>query len=105
LESGSNYVIEGVFASVGRLLESHPGELLPGTQAVQSLTDAVPTLLAGGQVPAKISELTDRLSRSITPGPQGVQTLNVELLLQTFPAIAEPMAMTGTPTYVDGGQP
>lgn len=101
MEAGVQYVLEGVFASVGRLLESHPAELLPVTQAAQSLADAVPSLLDGGQTPGKLAELTDRLSASVTSGTSGTPVLNVELLLRYFPAVGGPLAMASVAG--DGG--
>jgi ABC-type transporter Mla subunit MlaD len=90
LELGSG----SLFSAAGHLLASHPAELAPATEAVKTLSDAVPDLLDQGALTGKLGTVVERYDRAMT-GPDGAKTLNLRIELENLPMLATPLALSG----------
>lgn len=100
LDQGLDLAGGGLFGAAGTLVSSHPAQLLPVTQMVAALSDAVPNLLGGGAAASKLSTLVDRYNGAFT-GPVGHKALNLRIVLDDLPAMATPLALTGLPPTAD----
>ncbi|MBJ8345176.1 Mce family protein [Antrihabitans sp. YC2-6] len=94
-DGGLYLAANNLFGSAGKLLKSHDSELLPVTGIVQALSDAMPGLLAGGAVPAKVSTLVDRYD-GIFSGST-TKTLNLRLVLDDVPGRPAIPGLPGLP--------
>jgi hypothetical protein len=94
----------GFFASVGKLLGSHPDDLLPLVDGIKSLTDPVPALLKPKDVANTLVELRSRFEK-LYAGNGEQRALQVRILLDGFPAVAAPLGLQGLPTGTEAGPP
>ncbi|MBO0852603.1 MAG: Mce family protein [Nocardia sp.] len=100
MDAGMN----GLFGAAGSLLKTHDTQLTPATHLPAAIFGAMPTLMANGQGPSKVSALVDRYSTVFT-GPDHGKTLNMKLIVDTLPAVTTPLALTGLPTPPHQGAP
>ncbi|MCC3312274.1 hypothetical protein [Nocardia africana] len=82
-----------LFGAAGALLASHGNELTPVVQAVQALTDTIPSVLADGSLTGKLQTLVVQYNRDFaTSGP--ARTLQLRVVLDRLPALAAPLGLS-----------
>ncbi|MGB3602244.1 MlaD family protein [Gordonia sp. (in: high G+C Gram-positive bacteria)] len=93
---------DGLFGAIGVLLGSHAAELTPVVTAVKYLSDEVPGVMGDASNMTKLQEAIEGLKRSFK-GPKGQQTLQLRILLDSVPGIAQSMASMGVaPDQIPG---
>ncbi|MBM7367369.1 MlaD family protein [Gordonia hydrophobica] len=85
---------DGLFGAIGKLLGSHSAELTPVVTAIKYLTDEVPGVMGDASTMTKLQEAIEGLQRSFR-GPKGQQTLQLRILLDSVPGVAQSMAAMG----------
>ncbi|WP_067856110.1 Mce family protein [Nocardia shimofusensis] len=95
-DAGLGLAANSLFGKAGSLLASHGNEVTPVTLLVKALTDAMPHMLDGGAAPAELRELVDGYNAAFS-GPDGAKTLNLRLVLDDLPMVAEPLGLLGLP--------
>jgi ABC-type transporter Mla subunit MlaD len=86
----------GLFGSVGKLVSSHVGELLPLIDSLKAITDTTPALLRPANFAATITELRTRFER-LYGGNAEQRALQVRLVLDSLPAIEAPLGIAVDP--------
>ncbi|WP_273735571.1 Mammalian cell entry related domain protein [Mycolicibacterium septicum] len=87
-------VANGLFASSGRLLSSHVGDLFPFVNGLQSITDAVPPLLRPDGTAQMLVELRTRFEKLYSGTPEQ-RALQVRIVLDSLPGVAAPLGVLG----------
>lgn len=88
---------DGLFGAIGILLGSHAAELTPVVTAVKYMTDEIPGVMGDASNMARLQEAIDGLRHSFK-GPKGKQTLQLRILLDSVPGLAQTMAAMGVHT-------
>lgn len=86
----------GLFAKIGQLLSSRTGELLPVTDSIKALTDAVPPLLRPEGFSETLAELRSRFEKMYAGTPEQ-PAVQVRVVLDRLPGVAAPMNAMGWP--------
>jgi hypothetical protein len=93
---GYIYVAQDVFGTVGHLLSSHPGDLLPLVDAIKPLLDVVPPLIRPEGISQTLVELRSRFEKMYS-GTPGQPALNVRIALDSLPGVAGPIGISVGP--------
>jgi ABC-type transporter Mla subunit MlaD len=86
----------GLFGAVGKVLSSHPDELLPLIDGLKAITDTTPALLRPANFAATITELRTRFER-LYAGNGDQRALQVRLVLDSLPGIEAPLGIAVDP--------
>jgi hypothetical protein len=84
------------FGAVGKLLASHPSDLLPAVGLVKSLTDTVPGLVAPVGIDQTLVELRTRFENLYAGTPEQ-RALQVHIVLDSLPGVQAPVNALGGP--------
>jgi hypothetical protein len=84
------------FGAVGKLLSSHPSDLLPAVGLVKSVTDTVPGLVAPEGIAATLVELRTRFENLYAGSPEQ-RALQVHVVLDNLPGVQAPINAMGGP--------
>jgi hypothetical protein len=82
------------FGAVGKLLNSHPSELLPVVNMVQSLTDTVPGLITPVGLNDMLVELRTRFEKLYSGSPEQ-RAMQVHIVLDQIPGVQAPINAMG----------
>jgi hypothetical protein len=94
----------GLFAAVGKLVKTHPDELLPLIDGIKAISDTTPPLLRPGDIAKTLAELRSRFEKLY--GGNGEQrALQVRILLDSLPGVAAPIGVQGVAPGVEGSPP
>ena len=86
-----------LFGAIGKVLSSHPGDLLPVVNVVQSLSDTVPGLVTPVGINDSMVELRSRFEKLYGGTPEQ-RALQVHIVLNQIPGVQAPVqAMGATP--------
>ncbi|MDO3401773.1 MlaD family protein [Mycolicibacterium neoaurum] len=83
-----------LFGAVGKLLSSHPADLLPATGLIGMVSDTVPALVAPVGIAETTTELRTRLERMYAGSPEQ-RALQVRILLDKIPGVQAPVDALG----------
>lgn len=89
-------VSNSFFGAVGRLLSSHPSDLLPVVNVLQSLTDTVPGLVTPVGINDMLVQLRSRFEKLYAGSPEQ-RALQVHLVLDQIPGVQAPVQAMGGP--------
>lgn len=95
LDAGLDLASSQLFGLAGTLLASHPKELTPLTQVVTQVSDLIPHFVGGGMSPKGLMQLIDKYNSAFAM-KGGRPTLDVALVVNTFPALAAPLSHVAT---------
>jgi hypothetical protein len=84
------------FGAVGKLLSSHPGDLLPAVGLIKTITDTVPGLVAPEGIAQTLVELRRRLEKLYGGSPEQ-RALQVHIVLDNLPGVQAPINAIGGP--------
>lgn len=84
------------FGALGKLLASHPDDLIPAVTMVKSLTDVVPALVTPENVAYDLAELRARFEKMYAGTPEQ-RALQVQIVLDNLPGVAAPINALGGP--------
>lgn len=82
------------FGAVGKLLSSHPNELMPAVELIKTLTDVVPGLITPANVASDLVELRTRFE-SLYGGSPEQRAIQVHIVLDSLPGVAAPLGAMG----------
>lgn len=82
------------FGAVGKLLASHPGDLLPVVNVIQTLTDVVPGLVTPVGINDSMVELRSRFEKLYAGSPEQ-RALQVHVVLDQIPGVQAPVQAMG----------
>ncbi|QZT58611.1 MlaD family protein [Mycolicibacterium austroafricanum] len=85
-----------LFGSIGKLLSSHTGDLLPAVGLVQTISDTVPGLVAPAGIGDTMVELRTRFEKLYAGSPEQ-RALQVHILLDNLPGVQAPINAFGGP--------
>lgn len=88
-----------LFGAAGVLLDSHSTELTPFINSVKNLVDPIPGVMGDASNMGKIQKAVEGLERSFK-GPKGQQTLQLRVILDAIPGVAQPLKSMGVSTQV-----
>ncbi|MGJ6122363.1 MlaD family protein [Mycolicibacterium sp. Y3] len=91
-----NVIANGLFGALGKLLASHPADLLPLVNGVQSLTDTVPGLIPPVGLNDTLVELRTRFEKLYAGSPEQ-RALQVHIVLDQIPGVQAPVSALGGP--------
>ncbi|WP_099250011.1 MlaD family protein [Mycobacterium sp. shizuoka-1] len=89
-------VANSFFGAIGKLLSSHPGDLLPAVGLVKTITDAVPGLVAPAGIADTMVELRTRFEK-LYGGTAEQRALQVHVVLDNLPGVQAPINAMGGP--------
>lgn len=89
-------VANSFFGSMGRLLSTNIGNLLPVVKMIQSVTDTVPALITPVGVNDMLVELRTRLEKMYA-GSEEQRALQVHIILDRIPGVQAPINALGGP--------
>ncbi|MCV7221692.1 MlaD family protein [Mycolicibacterium elephantis] len=84
------------FGAVGKLLSSHPSDLLPAVNLVKTISDTVPGLVAPAGIGDAMVELRTRFEKLYAGSPEQ-RALQVHILLDNLPGVQAPVNALGGP--------
>ncbi|MUL82312.1 MULTISPECIES: MlaD family protein [unclassified Mycolicibacterium] len=84
------------FGALGKLLSSHPGDLLPMVNMLQSVTDTVPGLITPVGLNDTLVELRTRFEKLYSGSPEQ-RALQVRIVLDQIPGVQAPINAMGGP--------
>lgn len=84
------------FGAIGKLLSSHPADLLPAVGLVQTVADTVPGLVAPAGIGDTMVELRTRFEKLYAGSPEQ-RALQVHILLDNVPGVQAPINAMGGP--------
>ncbi len=84
------------FGALGKLLSSHPQDLMPAVDLVKSLTDVVPGLITPANIASDLVEIRTRLENLYGGSPQQ-RAVQVHIVLDKLPGVAAPLRAIGAP--------
>jgi hypothetical protein len=84
------------FGAVGKLLASHPSDLLPAVGLIKPITDTVPALLAPEGIAQTLVELRTRFENLYAGSPEQ-RALQVHIVLDNLPGVEAPVNAMGGP--------
>ncbi len=84
------------FGAVGKLLSSHPSDLLPAVGLVKTISDTVPGLVAPAGIGDTMVELRTRFEKLYAGSPEQ-RALQVHILLDNLPGVQAPVNALGGP--------
>ncbi|MCV6979381.1 Mammalian cell entry related domain protein [Mycolicibacterium pulveris] len=84
------------FGAVGKVLSSHPNDLLPAVGLVKTISDTVPGLVAPAGIGDAMVELRTRFEKLYAGSPEQ-RALQVHILLDGLPAVQAPVNAMGGP--------
>ncbi|MEZ0365780.1 MlaD family protein [Mycobacterium sp. pUA109] len=84
------------FGALGKLLSSHPNDLIPAVNLVQTLTDVVPGLITPENVASDLVELRTRFEKLYGGSPEQ-RAVQVQIVLDNLPGVAAPVSAMGGP--------
>lgn len=82
----------GLFAAVGKLVKSHPDDLLPLIDGIKAITDTTPSLLRPVHIAQTLAELRSRFEK-LYAGNGEQRALQVRILLDSLPGVAAPLGV------------
>ena len=85
---------DGLFGAIGTLLGSHAAELTPAVTSVKYLVDEIPDVMGDASNMTKLQKAIEGLERSFK-GSKGQQTLQLHILLDSVPGLAQTMNSMG----------
>ncbi|UGT55131.1 hypothetical protein [Nocardia asteroides] len=85
-----------LFGAAGFLLASHGSELTPLVQAVQAMTDTIPSVLGNGALTERIETLVAQYNQAFS-GQEGKRTLQLRVVLDLLPGLAAPLGAVTAP--------
>ncbi|BBY65796.1 hypothetical protein MHEL_40390 [Mycolicibacterium helvum] len=91
-----NVIANSLFGAIGKLLSSHPSDLLPVVNAVQSITDTVPGLIAPVGLNEMVVELRTRFEKLYAGSPEQ-RALQVHIVLDQIPGVQAAVNAVGGP--------
>lgn len=89
-------IANSFFGALGKVLSSHPSELIPAVELVKTLTDVVPGLVTPDNVASDLVELRTRLEKLYAGSPEQ-RALQVQIVLDSLPGVATPIDVMGRP--------
>ncbi|WP_036339536.1 MlaD family protein [Mycolicibacterium aromaticivorans] len=89
-------VANSFFGAIGKLLSSHPRELLPAVGLVNTMADPVPALVAPTGVAETLVELRTRFEKLYGGTPEQ-RALQVHIVLDNLPGVQAPIDAMGGP--------
>lgn len=84
------------FGALGKLLSSHPNDLIPAVNLVQTLTDVVPGLITPENIASDLVELRTRFEKLYGGSPEQ-RAVQVRIVLDNLPGVAAPIGAMGGP--------
>ena len=84
------------FGALGKLLASHPADLLPAVGLIKSVTDTVPGLVAPEGIAATLVDLRTRFEHLYAGSPEQ-RALQVHIVLDNLPGVQAPINAMGGP--------
>lgn len=84
------------FGALGKLLSSHPGDLLPVVNVVKTLSDTVPGLVTPTGLGDMLAELRTRFEKLYAGSPEQ-RALQVHIVLDQIPGVQAPIDALGGP--------
>lgn len=84
------------FGALGKLLSSHPNDLMPAVEMIKTLTDVVPGLVTPENVASDLVELRTRLEKLYAGSPEE-RAIQVHIVLDKLPGVAAPLGAIGGP--------
>ncbi|GAB4658371.1 MlaD family protein [Mycobacterium avium] len=84
------------FGALGKLLSSHPADLLPAVGLIKTITDTVPGLVAPEGIAATLTELRTRYEKLYAGSPEQ-RALQVHIVLDSLPGVEAPVNAMGGP--------
>lgn len=85
------------FGALGKLLSSHPSDLLPAVGLIKTLTDTVPGLVSPPGIADTLKELRTRFEKLYAGSPEQ-RALQVHIVLDNLPGIQAPIDAMGGPS-------
>ncbi|ORW20427.1 Mammalian cell entry related domain protein [Mycobacterium palustre] len=82
------------FGALGKLLSSHPQDLMPAVDLVKTLTDVVPGLITPANISSDLVELRTRLENLYAGSPEQ-RAIQTHIVLDELPGVAAPLGAIG----------
>lgn len=89
-------IANSFFGALGKVLSSHPSDLIPAVELVKTLTDVVPGLVTPENIASDLVELRTRFEKLYAGSPEQ-RALQVHIVLDNLPGVAAPINAMGGP--------
>lgn len=86
----------GLFAAAGKLLGSHPDDLIPLVDSIRVISDATHPLIQSDKFGQTLEELRSRFEK-LYAGNAQERAIRVRIVLDKFPAVAAPLGVQSAP--------
>src|SRR5207244_3375373 len=91
-----DFASNSFFGALGRLLSSHTADLLPATNLIKTITDAVPGLITPVGLNDTLVEMRTRFEKLYSGSPEQ-RALQVHIVLDQIPGVQAPIDAMGGP--------